>query len=234
MPILLQSAPAAAAAVAAAAWAVRGRSSSVFAPSIWRGPRSRRAVALTFDDGPSEGTSALLDILARRSVRATFFLCGLNVERLPRVARTVAAAGHEIGNHSYSHPFLCFRTGSFMRAELARAQEAIETHTGASPQLFRAPYGVRWPGLRAAQRSLGLTGVMWSVIGYDWNRAADSIVRRVTGKISNGAIICLHDGRELRPNPDISNTLRAVEQLIPWLLDQGYAFETVSRLCRTT
>lgn len=231
---LLAAAPAVAAGVAATSWAVRGRSSSVFAPSLWHGPRSRPAIALTFDDGPSESTPALLDLLARHAVRATFFMCGVNVARLPQVARAAAEAGHEIGNHSYSHPFLCFRTSAFMRADLERAQRAIQTHTGATPALFRAPYGVRWPGLRDAQRSLRLTGVMWTVIGYDWNLAADAIVRRVTGKVSNGAIICLHDGRELRPKPDISNTLRAVEQLIPRLRDCGYQFETVSRICQTT
>ncbi len=230
---LLPSVTAVTAAVAGAAWAVRGRSSSVFAPSIWRGVRSRPAIALTFDDGPSESTPALLEVLARHSIRATFFMCGVHVDRLPQVARAAAGAGHEIANHSYSHPLLCFRTSAFMRADLERAQRAIQTHTGAAPALFRAPYGVRWPGLRAAQRSLGLTGVMWTVIGYDWNLAADAIVRRIMGKVSNGAIICLHDGRELRAQPDISNTLHAVGQIIPRLLDRGYRFETVSRICQT-
>lgn len=222
----------AAALAAAASWAVRGRSSSVFGPSIWRGPRTRPALALTFDDGPSESTPALLDLLARYRVPATFFLCGANVERLPAIAREAAGAGHEIGNHSYSHPLFCFRSAPFMRSELQRAQRAIETHAHASPTLFRAPYGVRWPGLRSAQAGLRLTGVMWTVIGYDWNRAAEAIVRRIGENVSNGAIICLHDGRELRPRPDISNTLRAVERLLPLLLDRGFAFETVTRLCQ--
>jgi peptidoglycan/xylan/chitin deacetylase (PgdA/CDA1 family) len=223
-----------AACVTAAAWAVRGRASSVFAPSIWRGPRSHAAVALTFDDGPSESTPAVLDVLARYGVPATFFQCGANVQRLPGVARATREAGHEIGNHSYSHPMFCFRSAGFMRAELARAQEAIAGHTGASPVLFRAPFGVRWPGLRAAQKRLGLTGVMWTVIGYDWNLAAERVVRRISGSVSNGSIICLHDGRELRRDPDIRNTIRAAGQLIPMLLDQGYRFETVSRLCQKT
>jgi peptidoglycan/xylan/chitin deacetylase (PgdA/CDA1 family) len=191
-------------------------------------------VALTFDDGPSESTPAVLEVLGRYAVPATFFQCGANVERLPGVARATREAGHEIGNHSYSHPMFCFRSAKFMRAELERAQEAIAANTGARPALFRAPFGVRWPGLRAAQARLGLTGVMWTVIGYDWNLAAERVVRRITGSVSNGSIICLHDGRELRRNPDIRNTIRAAGQLIPMLLDQGYRFETVSRLCQTT
>src|ERR1700738_1083883 len=81
------------------AWAVRGRSSSVFGPSVWRGPRDRRTVALTFDDGPSERTPRVLAPRARSGVPATFFQCGANVRRLPEVARAVRGAGHLIGNH---------------------------------------------------------------------------------------------------------------------------------------
>src|SRR5882672_7084463 len=121
------------------AWAVRGRSSAVFAPSIWRGPAARRAIALTFDDGPSESTPALLRMLADQDVPATFFQCGANVERLPEIAREVARAGHEIGNHSYSHPRFIFRTPAFIQGELGRAQESIERATGVSPLFFRAP-----------------------------------------------------------------------------------------------
>src|SRR4051812_36234725 len=84
-------------------WAVRGRSSSVFGRSYWRGPRQHPAIALTFDDGPSESTPQLLDILARHNVPATFFQCGANVARLAGITRLVHDAGHEIGNHSYTH-----------------------------------------------------------------------------------------------------------------------------------
>ena len=84
-------------------------------------------------------------------------------------------------------------------------------------------------------RSLGLTAVMWTLIGYDWNRKADAVVERLAGGASNGAILCLHDGRELRAKPDIGVTVEAVRRLVPMLLDRGYRFETVSRLlCPTT
>src|SRR5215469_4233965 len=124
-----------AAAVAGAAWAVRGRASAVFAPSIWRGPRARRALALTFDDGPSESTPALLELLARDNVPATFFQCGANIDRLPHIARAAFDAGHEIGNHTDSHPMFCFRSPAFMRRELDRVQRAVEANTGARPTL---------------------------------------------------------------------------------------------------
>ena len=212
------------------AWAVRGRSSAVFGPSVWRGDRRRAAVALTFDDGPSESTPRLLEILDRSEVPATFFQCGANVERLPGVARAVRKAGHEIGNHSFSHPFFSFRSAAFMEAELARTQRAIAETTGAVPVLMRAPYGVRWPGLGRAQHRLGLKGVMWTVIGYDWKLTADRILDRVAGNAGNGAIICLHDGRSLEPDPPVGQTLEAVRRLIPVLRGRGLKFETVSQL----
>ncbi len=211
------------------AWSVRGRSASVFAPSVWRGPRDRRAVALTFDDGPSEGTPQILDVLARYQVPATFFQCGANVARLPEVARAVSQAGHPIGNHSHTHPLFCFRSPGFMEEDLRRAQETIETHTGCRPGLFRAPFGVRWFGIGRAQSRLKLTGVMWTIIGYDWSLKADGVVQRFT-HVPNGAILCLHDGRELRARPDIGVTVEAVRRLVPMLLDRGYKLETVSRL----
>jgi peptidoglycan/xylan/chitin deacetylase (PgdA/CDA1 family) len=187
-------------------------------------------VALTFDDGPSEDTPRLLEVLDRHRVPATFFQIGANVERLPAVARSVAEAGHTVGNHSFTHPLFSLRGGRFIAEELTRAQDAIERHTGVSPQWFRAPYGVRWFGLAAAQRRLHLMGVMWTVIGYDWKLGADAIVKRVAGGVANGAILCLHDGRELRVKPDIGSTLKAVGRLVPVLLDQGYTFETIGRL----
>jgi peptidoglycan/xylan/chitin deacetylase (PgdA/CDA1 family) len=190
---------------------------------------------LTFDDGPSESTPAILDILAKHRIPATFFQCGVNVERLPAVARAVREAGHEIGNHSHTHPLFCFHSPAFIQADLARAQEAIEGHTGARPVWCRAPFGVRWFGMRRAQASLGLRAVMWTVIGYDWKRKADTIVEHITAGASHGAILCLHDGRELRVRPEVGETVEAVRRLTPRLLDEGYQFETLSRLiCPTT
>ena len=212
------------------AWAVRGRSASVFGRSVWRGPRDRRALALTFDDGPGEGTPEILRILAEHKVPATFFQCGANVDRLPGIAREVAEHGHEIGNHSYSHPYLFLRSPGAIEDELRRAQEAIERHTGVRPAWFRAPYGARWFGLGRAQQKMQLTGVMWSAIGYDWSRRADEVVARMAASASNGAILCLHDGRELRAKPDVSVTVETVRRLVPLLLDRGYKFETIGRL----
>jgi peptidoglycan/xylan/chitin deacetylase (PgdA/CDA1 family) len=199
---------------------------------VYRGDRNRPVLSLTFDDGPSEATPALLEILARCRVRATFFMCGHNVRRLPAVAREVHAAGHEIGNHSDTHPYLHFKSPEFIYGQLARAQESIEAETGEVPHLFRTPYGVRWFGLREAQRRLDLTGVMWTVLGRDWTTGAGTISRRLVTHSANGGILCLHDGRVLRTAPDVRNTLDAVASAVPLLQERGFQFETVSEsLC---
>lgn len=214
------------------AWAVRGKSSQIVAPSVWRGDRSRNAIALTFDDGPSESTPELLELLAKHNAKATFFMCGENVRRLGEIVRSVAAAGHEIGNHTESHAALYLKSPEFIYREVAQAQESILKTTSVAPKLFRAPYGVRWPGLRAAQEKLGLTGIMWTAIGHDWKWPALRISDSLLKKTSNGAILCLHDGRELTRNPDIRSTLEAVALLLPQLKDRGFSLETVSRLIR--
>jgi peptidoglycan-N-acetylglucosamine deacetylase len=216
------------------AYAVRVPSCSLLAPSVHRGAATRPAIALTFDDGPSESTPELLQILARYRAPATFFQIGANVRRLPEVAREIVAAGHEIGNHSDTHPLLALKSPGFIDRELARAQETIQRATGQRPRYFRAPYGVRWFGMRQAQQRLGLGGVMWSSIALDWKRQAPSVVSRLIDGAAPGAILCLHDGRVLEQRPDIGATLQAVRELLPKLMEQGFRFEKVTDiLCPT-
>ncbi len=211
-------------------WAVRGRSATLLAPSIHRGPRNRKSIALTFDDGPSPSTGELLDYLESEKVHATFFQIGRNVERLPEIARRVAAGGHEIGNHTYSHSPLYFRHPRFIHDEVDLTQQAIGEATGIQPTLFRAPYGARWFGLRQAQQHFGLMGVMWTVNARDWKLEAPAIARRIGRGAANGAILCLHDGRALASKPDIRPTMEAVRRIVPELRQRGFEFDTVSRL----
>jgi peptidoglycan/xylan/chitin deacetylase (PgdA/CDA1 family) len=228
--VLKQTLISAGATAALAVYAVRGKSSSLLGPSVWHGNRKRPAIALTFDDGPSESTPALLDLLARHNARATFFMCGQNVRRLREIAQKVSAAGHEIGNHTDSHPALYFKSPEFIYRELALAQESISQIT--EPGLFRAPYGVRWLGLRSAQKRLKLTGVMWTAIGNDWMWPASRISQLLLRKAENGAIFCLHDGRELRCAPDISAMLEALKIVLPILKERGFSLETVTEILR--
>ncbi len=213
---------------AATAYGSVSRGSQLFGPSVYRGPGNRKTIALTFDDGPSEGTPELLEYLATEGIKATFFQCGMNVKRLPHIAGDVAAAGHQIGNHTYSHPHLPFKSRNFIEREFLDAQQIIQDETGVTPMLLRAPYGYKWFGMRRVQEDLSLLGVMWTVIGHDWEWAADRISDYTLARCSPGGIICLHDGRAVEAKPDIRETMKAVREIVPRLLDQGYRFETVS------
>lgn len=219
-----------AAAAASMAWAVRGRSSSIFAPSLWRGVAGRKALALTFDDGPTPSTPALLDLLSEYDIRATFFQVGENVAAYPEIAKATVAAGHELGNHSWSHPLFALKHAAFIHSEFARAQQTIAATSGASPTLVRAPYGVRWFGFSQMQKQLGLTGVMWSLIGLDWKLPGAAVAERILSRVQDGDIICLHDGRGTLKDPDVNATLDAVRRILPSLLEKGYHFETVTEL----
>ena len=216
--------------VAASVWAVRGRSSQVFAPSVWHGDRSVRTIALTYDDGPSERTPELLELLAAHQAKATFFVCGQNAERLPGVLVDIARAGHEIGNHTWSHPRLDFSSKATLRKEIGRTQEIVKQITGSAPRLFRAPYGVRWIGLGDVQREFGLMGVMWTSIGLDWKLPAEMIARRLVRRAQAGDILCLHDGRVLAANPDITPTIEASREVLLTLRDRDFTFRTVSAM----
>jgi peptidoglycan-N-acetylglucosamine deacetylase len=161
----------------------------------WRGRTDTSAVAITFDDGPTHDTEGVLAALAARNVPAAFFLIGRQVERHPDLAGRVAAAGHEIGNHSYSHPIYLYRTPRETHRQLARAQEIIAETCGIRPTLARPPCGVRTPAYFRAARQLGLRTVQWTVAGFDWQgRPAADIARLVLRDVSAGAIILLHDG----------------------------------------
>jgi peptidoglycan/xylan/chitin deacetylase (PgdA/CDA1 family) len=206
------------------AWAVRGKSSPVFGPGIWRGPSGRRALALTFDDGPSDFTPELLRLLAEHGAHATFFLCGEAVRRFPGHARAIRDAGHEIGNHTEHHARLWLRSASFIEDELRAAQASLREVLGSTPGLFRPTYGVRWFGLARAERRLGLTRVMWSAIGRDWKLDAAGVARRLKRATHPGAILLLHDG------PHAASTPGALRELLPWWEQQGYTLVTVSKL----
>jgi peptidoglycan-N-acetylglucosamine deacetylase len=212
------------------AWGVRGRSATLLAPGIWRGPSNRRALALTFDDGPSESTPDLLELLAKHGARATFFQVGAHARRLPRVAREVVDAGHETGNHTDTHLALYLKSAAFIEQEIAGAQETLRQVTGVAPVLFRPPYGARWFGLRAALEQHGLTNVMWSTMASDWRLDGAACAAKLKRGTRPGAICCLHDGRDGREGPDISSTLDALRRMLPVWKSEGYELLTVSEL----
>jgi peptidoglycan/xylan/chitin deacetylase (PgdA/CDA1 family) len=172
----------------------------------------------------------LLEYLEREQIRATFFQCGMNVARLPRIARDVAGRGHQIGNHTYSHPLLAMKPPVFLAREFGMAQTIIESETGVRPTILRPPYGVRWLGMRRVQKELGLLGIGWTVIGYDWAWPASRVARHVLSAASAGGVIVLHDGRETRARPDVSAMLASTKAIVPVLKERGYRFETVREI----
>jgi peptidoglycan/xylan/chitin deacetylase (PgdA/CDA1 family) len=184
---------------------------------------------LTFDDGPGEDTPQVLEILKLAGVRSTFFLCGSNVARYPDLARRIAEEGHEIGNHTYSHPRLLGRSPGKMLWEIDRAQRVIEHYTGCKPQWFRPPYGLRWFGLSQVLRQQNLRTVMWSVNGRDWKVPPERIRERILKEARRGSIILLHDAPPPGEKGDRKATVEALPDVLA-ALSCSYKFVTVSEM----
>jgi peptidoglycan/xylan/chitin deacetylase (PgdA/CDA1 family) len=204
----------------------------VFGSSVWKGPATRRAIALTFDDGPSESTGRLLDLLAEHGARATFCVIGFHARRLPQLVARTVREGHEIGNHTDTHPPLYLRSEEFIRNQIGRAQKSIEDAAQVKPRFFRAPFGARWFGLDREQQRFGLTGLMWTSIARDWRLTAEGVEARMRTKARPGAVFCFHDGRELAQNPDISSTLGALKKLLPDWRQAGYEIIPAAEMFR--
>lgn len=192
-------------------------------------PRGTKKLALTYDDGPNDPyTGRLLEVLAKHDVHATFFLVGKWVEQRPSIARTVAEAGHALGNHTYSHPNLIFVSNAELRRQITRTQNLIVDATGVTPKLFRPPFGGRRPGTFSVAREFGFTPVMWRVSSYDWEATSPAQVEdRVSRGVRGGDVILLHDGGHLALGTDRSHTIAATDALIRRYKDEGYQFATV-------
>lgn len=159
------------------------------------GPGFGNRVALTYDDGPSPGvTEHILKELAQRDLTATFFMIGNKVKAYPALAREVAAAGHELANHTYTHPTLSKLDNTRVVEEIRKCQDIIGEVTGKNPSWFRPPYGAfrRNQGHMPRKEDLGVA--YWSVDPRDWSRpGTSSIINHVTSHAHAGSIILLHD-----------------------------------------
>lgn len=186
---------------------------------------SRPVIALTFDDGPHpELTPKLLDILREKGVRATFFVIGGNVDKYPEIARRIVAEGHEIANHSYSHPALTGVGPAGLYQELKGTSDAILRATGRLPRSMRPPYGANNAQVeRAVLQEHGMDMVMWSVDPLDWKRPGAAVVtKRLVDGARPGAILLAHD---IHPG-----TVEAIPEVISQLKAKGYTFVTVGQL----
>ncbi|WP_433532937.1 polysaccharide deacetylase family protein [Micromonospora sp. CA-263727] len=210
-------------------FAYRGRQALRRRPTLG-GPRwpafglAGDEVALTVDDGPHpQWTPALLDLLDRHGIRATFFLIGDRVRERPDLARQVRAAGHVIGNHSRSHPQpFAALSPEQIRAEIAHTQREIEDATAITPRLFRAPGGNWSPTVLRTTAELGLTPVDWTVNPSDWRRPGTARIARTLSRTRPGQIMLCHDG-----GGDRSQTIAALAEVLPRLTDRGLRFVTV-------
>ena len=189
---------------------------------------TRKIIALTFDDGPGEMTLPMLDVLKKYNAPATFFCIGKNIEQHPEILQQVVAAGHTIGNHSYSHaPLFDFYRKRRLIDELRKTDALIERITGKKTAYFRPPYGVTNPSIRRALAVTKHRVIGWNIRSMDGISKNEAyIFNRIKSRVSPGSILLLHDTRP--------HTVPILEQLMVFLQEQQYTVVTVDQLSSTT
>jgi peptidoglycan/xylan/chitin deacetylase (PgdA/CDA1 family) len=182
-------------------------------------------IAMTFDDGPSpETTPRLLDILKQRNIKATFFMIGQNAERNPAIVKRILAEGHEIGNHSWTHPQLSKLSDDRVTEEINKTQNAIKDASGYTPVLMRPPYGAITARQKDwIEKQFGLSVIIWSVDPFDWKRPGASVIeQRILAGARPGAIVLSHDIHK--------QTVDSMPATLDALAAKGFKFVTVSQL----
>ena len=197
---------------------------------VCHGTGDRKHIALTCDDAPSESTSdAVLAVVAEKNVKATFFMIGENMARHPQAAQRIAAAGHELGNHSYSHRRFLLRSPAFIAREIEDTNTLIRAAGYHGPIRFRPPYGKKLLGLPWYLTRHTITTVMWdSEPARQQPPSVEAITAAALAQAHNGAIILLH--------PFCPDACRAEREALPHIIDglraQGYTLTTVSELLK--
>lgn len=182
-----------------------------------------KVIALTFDDGPGPYTEKLLDILDKYDAKATFFLIGSKVSGQASVVRSIQARGHQLGNHSWSHPELNKVSAEQLANEIDQTNNAIKQAVGTKPNIIRPPYGAFNRAVLEQFRQRGMSAVVWSVDTRDWaDRNSEIVCSRAVAGARNGAVILMHD---IHPT-----SVNAVPCILNSLKQQGYSFVTVQNL----
>jgi peptidoglycan-N-acetylglucosamine deacetylase len=195
--------------------------SQIFGRTLIAG-RDPDEFALTYDDGPNDlYTERILEILARHDVRATFFVIGRFARERVALIRRIHAAGHVVGNHTWTHPILLFRTPGRVLEELAATRTALEDALGEKVKYFRPPHGARRPDVLRTVRELGMVPVLWNAMGYDWKATSgDEVLANLSKGIRRnrrrgiGSNLLLHDGGQAGIGQDRSHTVAATEALL--------------------
>jgi len=203
------------------AYAARWPGSRVFGDALIA-PARPGELALTFDDGPNPAwTPRLLEMLAAHEIRATFFLLGGYAQAEPELVRRIVAAGHVVGNHSWSHPDLALASRARIREELTRTREMLEQITGVSVRYFRPPYGSRRPATLEIAREMGMTPVLWNAMTTDWSETSGELIaERLGAKIDRitrrgrAVNIVLHDGGHLAKQVYRAPSMAAAQILV--------------------
>ncbi|RAJ00887.1 peptidoglycan/xylan/chitin deacetylase (PgdA/CDA1 family) [Paenibacillus pabuli] len=177
-------------------------------------------VGLTFDDGPSNNTTNVLNALKQAGLRATMFNVGQNAQNNQSLVSAQVAAGMWIGNHSYTHPNMTTLSSSQMSSEITRTQQTIQSITGTSPKLFRPPYGATNATLKSVISQNGLTEVLWNVDSQDWNGATTAQIVAAVNRMQSGDVILMHD--------QYQTTLQAIPQIAQNLKNRGLCSGMIS------
>ncbi len=234
-----RSAFAACLAVASASltWAAYFPRSRLLGPVVWRGPASGGRMALTFDDGPSESTPAILDALAACGAKATFFVLGRQARRYPEIIARMKAEGHQVANHGDDHGILIFRGPGYVRRQLDACRDAVEAAAGpgSMSDLFRAPHGFRGPWTWFAARRAGYRMAGWTKGVFDSAEpGADVIVERCNAAMRPGSVLLLHDADGWDPDRARPQTAEAVPNICTRAFERGLELVTMAELMRTT
>lgn len=199
------------------------------------GPTTEKRIALTFDDGPGPQTKEFLDLLDKYKVKATFFILGEQVKNRPSVAKDVAARGHEIASHTYSHTNYLrklkevggdtAKAREILLADMKKTNETIEKHTGKKAFYCRMPHGIDRPWIKEAAKSAGHVLVNWTY-GSDWTGdSVETLSKSYVAALKPGAILLFHDG-----NPRREKSLALVEAVLKASIEKGYATVTVGEM----
>ncbi len=204
--------------------------------TIYRVGVKDKAVALTFDDGPSpEWTPRVLDALKRAGVKATFFMIGEYVERYPEVAKRVVREGHEIGNHTYDHHVLIYYTMNELEREILAAEGAIKKVTGRKTVYFRPPKALITAAEKNKIKEMGYKIILWTLNSKDWVTFDDKyIIRYIMRRVRPGDIILFHDagGFFSTEGGDRSETVNTIPRLVEKLKEKGYKCITITELLK--
>lgn len=184
-------------------------------------------IALTFDDGPHPRyTPQILDILDKYGIKATFFSIGVNADNYPEAMELIIKRGHEIGNHTYTHPHVSRLDPTDLHREIEKCEAALYSHTDIKTKLFRPPEGMIEGCVKSVIKQLEYKVILWDIDTMDWaHTPPEKIAENVIKNVSSGDIILMHDYIAYN-----SPTPEALELFIPILLEKGYKFVVISEL----